>query len=166
MATKNPWTRFWAWYFLPREFERWREGRAYELIGIRTFKHYLPTTGDLVSKWWGTRWVSWRGSRTSQGLSAHEHRTRNWEARHIFGFLSMLALTWLSIEIYGKGSWVALLVANLLINGYPIMLQRYNRVRIQAVLLGLSKRSGRVAEYSAQHSDATLNKSLERTHEG
>jgi hypothetical protein len=66
----------------------------------------------------------------------------------------MLALSWWSIARYGKGNWVVLLLANLLINGYPIMLQRYNRIRINRALalispderrnneLGRSDRSG------------------------
>lgn len=53
----------------------------------------------------------------------------------------MLALTSWSIEVQGKGSWAELLVANLLINGYPIMLQRYNRVRLQAAVSRSSNRS-------------------------
>ena len=52
----------------------------------------------------------------------------------------MLALSSWSIEVKGKGNWAALLVANLLINGYPIMLQRYNRVRLQAALSRSSNR--------------------------
>lgn len=61
----------------------------------------------------------------------------------------MLALSWWSIEVKGKGGWAALLVANLLINGYPIMLQRYNRVRLQAVASRLSNGSGRAEKHSA-----------------
>lgn len=141
MRTNNLWERFCAWHFAPRSFERWHGGRAYELIGIRAFKHYLPTTGDLVSRWRGKRWISWLGRRTAENLCAHERRTRNWEARHIFGLISMLALTSWSIEVQGKGSWAELLVANLLINGYPIMLQRYNRVRLQAAVSRSSNRS-------------------------
>jgi len=138
---KNYWERFCTWYFAPRSFEFWRGGRAYELVGIRAFKCYLPTSGDLVSRWRGKRWVCWIGRRTAESLSAHERRTRIWEARHIFGLASMLALTWWSIEVKGKGSWVALLVANLLINGYPIMLQRYNRARLNGLVWRLGNRS-------------------------
>ncbi len=50
----------------------------------------------------------------------------------------MLALTWWSITFHGKGNWVVLLAANFLINGYPIMLQRYNRVRVRAALAMLA----------------------------
>lgn len=146
---RNPWKRFRAWYFSPRPFERWRDGRAYELIGVHKFKRFLPTSGDLVSRWRGKRWVSWLGHRTVESLIAHERRTRNWEARHIFGLVSMLALSWWSIEVKGKGSWAALLAANLLINGYPILLQRYNRVRLEAAMTRLAHRSESVEAHSA-----------------
>lgn len=53
----------------------------------------------------------------------------------------MLALTWWSVEVKGKGDWPALQIGNLLINGYPILLQRYNRVRLQAAMARLKRRS-------------------------
>jgi hypothetical protein len=77
----------------------------------------------------------------------------------------MLALSWWSIEVKGKGGWAALLVANLLINGYPIMLQRYNRVRLQAVASRLSNGSGRAEKHSAAHLGAPPNTPLQPTAE-
>jgi hypothetical protein len=135
------WAAFRAAYFRTRSIERWRDGRVYELLGIRLFKRYLPTTGDLVSRLRGRRWVRWAGDLTERQLADHERRTRSWEGRHIFGGLSMLALTWWSVEVKGKGDWLALLVGNLLINGYPILLQRYNRVRLQSAMARLERRS-------------------------
>ena len=66
----------------------------------------------------------------------------------MFGALSMLVLSWWSIELHGNGNWPVLLVANMLINGYPIMIQRYNRVRVQAALALLTARPRAAASSS------------------
>jgi hypothetical protein len=44
--------RFKRWYFPIREFER---SRFYPLLGIRLFKRYLPTSGDVVSRQRGVK---------------------------------------------------------------------------------------------------------------
>ena len=67
-------------------------------------------------------------------LVRYERVTRQYEGRHIFGAVSMLALSWWSIEVLGKGDWLILIGANIVINGYPIMLQRYNRARLHAAV--------------------------------
>jgi hypothetical protein len=55
----------------------------------------------------------------------------------------MLALTSWSITFRGKGKWVVLLAPNLFINGYPFMLKRNNRLRVQAALDMLALLPGR-----------------------
>lgn len=130
----------WDWYFRPRAWERAGRGRIYRWLGIRPFKRYLPTSGDLVSRARGVRRVAGFGPDLRESLVRHQRFTRAYEGRHIFGAVLMLALSWLSIALQGKGSWPVLLAANLLINGYPIMLQRYNRVRLQAALAALDDR--------------------------
>jgi hypothetical protein len=128
---------FWSWYFKPKRFESADGGQLYRRLGVRFFKRYLPTSGDLVSGWHGILRISTKGGDLRGCLARHDSYTRRYEARHIFGGLSMLALTWWSITILGKGNWFVLLAANLFINGYPIMLQRYNRVRVQSALARL-----------------------------
>ncbi len=134
------WRAFWSWYFEPKRFERAGGCRIYRLAGVRIFKRYLPTSGDLVSRWRGIS----RIKRTDGGLRLavvrYERITRSYEARHIFGALSMLAINWWAIAVHGKGSWIALLAANALINGYPMMIQRYNRVRLEAARARLEAR--------------------------
>ena len=122
------------WYFEPRRIEQAANGRLYVLLGVRLFKRYLPTSGDLISRVRGRRRIAPIGPDLVSSLLQYEKQTKSWEARHIFGALSMLALTWWSIAVHGKGSWPVLLGANLLINGYPIMLQRYNRARLRSLL--------------------------------
>jgi len=128
------------WYFEPRRFEQAANGRRYVRLGIRLFKRYLPTSGDIISRARGRRRIAPIGPGLVSSLLQHEKQTRSWEARHIFGALSMLAITWWSIAVHGKGSWPVLLGANLLINGYPIMLQRYNRIRVRSLLARLRDR--------------------------
>ena len=129
-----------CWYFEPRRIEHAANGRLYVLLGVRLFKRYLPTSGDLISRIRGRRRIAPMGSELVSSLLQYEKQTKSWEARHIFGALSMLALTWWSIAVHDKGSWPVLLGANLLINGYPIMLQRYNRARVRSLLARLSGR--------------------------
>jgi hypothetical protein len=128
------WRTFWNWYFEPKAFETRGDGRLYRLVGIRFFKRYLPTSGDLVRRWRGRRRVPALRTDIAADLLRHEKRTRSYEARHLFGAASMLLVSWWSITFHGRGSWFVLIPANILINGYPILLQRYNRIRLRSVL--------------------------------
>ena len=127
-------------YFAPFRFELWRCGRIYELLGIRLYKRYLPSSGDLVSRWQGVRRISASGSLRLESLLRHKRFTKEYEVRHLVGGVIMLAISLVSVSIWKKGDMGTLLLANLLINGYPIMLQRYNRVRILSVLARLDDR--------------------------
>lgn len=131
---------FASWYFKPRHIECAGNGRLYVLLGVRFFKRYVPTSGDLISRVRGRRRIAPIGADLVSSLLQYEKQTRSWEVRHVFGALSMLALTWWSIAVHGRGSWPVLLGANLLINGYPIMLQRYNRTRVRSLLARLTGR--------------------------
>ena len=142
---------FRSWYFRPKAFEEADGGRFYRRLGIRFYKRYLPTSGDLVSRRHGITRITRAHGGLRASLIRHERRTRSYETRHILGGLSMLALTWWSITFHGKGNWVVLLAANFLINGYPIMLQRYNRVRVRAALAMLAlPRAGQSVPYSRE----------------
>jgi uncharacterized membrane protein YjjP (DUF1212 family) len=99
----------------------------------------LPTSGDLVSRLRGVRRLKPAAGDVAEALRRYEKVTRSYEARHILGAVLMLGLSAWAITVHHKGSWSALLLANLLINGYPIMVQRYNRGR----LLGASERARR-----------------------
>lgn len=129
---------FWLWYFEPKPFETAGDCRFYRLLGVRVFKRYLPTSGDLVSRWRGISRIQRAHGGLDQALRRYERVTRSHEGRHIFGAASMLAISWWAISFHGKGEWPALLAANALINGYPIILQRYNRIRLQSALAHLA----------------------------
>lgn len=137
----NSWQAFWNWYFEPKPFESFREGLIYRWLGIRFYKRYLPTSGDIVSQWRGERRIPAYSNHTELDLLRYEQTTRSYEGRHIFGAIVMLMISWWSIAIYDKGDWVTLVIANMLINGYPIMLQRYNRIRLRTLLSRIHKHS-------------------------
>lgn len=121
-------------YFTPTPPERWRRGLLYLLIGIRFFKRYLPTSGDIVTHWRGTRRVPPYNSHTIDDLLVYRRVTKSYELRHLAGGVVMLLISWWSIHYRGKGDWRILILANIAINLYPIFLQRYNRVRLDLLI--------------------------------
>lgn len=105
-----------------RGFER-RSGRCYELVGVRMFKRmlrrgplaafnpdlHLPTEIDAAH------------------LAHLDQRMRDAEASHAILFVLTIALV---INAAVRGWWgaaAATLLFDVLLNGYPVMLQRYNR---------------------------------------
>jgi Glycosyl-4,4'-diaponeurosporenoate acyltransferase len=122
------------WYFRPRSIEARGGGQLYRLLGVRLYKHYLPTSGDLVSRLRGVRRLDPVAGGVAEALERYEMVTRSYEARHILGAVLMLGLSAWAVEIHHRGNWGALLLANLLVNGYPIMVQRYNRARLLGAL--------------------------------
>ena len=128
------WRTFSQWYFEPKRFEKTGNGLLYRRLGIRFFKRYLPTSGDIVSRWRGMARIRRSEGGLDQALRGYERVTRTHEARHIVGALSMLAISWWAIVLHDRGQWPALIIANVIINGYPIMLQRYNRIRLETAM--------------------------------
>ena len=123
-------------YFRPKKFEYYRDITIYELIGIKIYKKYLPTTGDLARRRKKIKQINLRSSNRYEELYRYERKTRNYEWRHIIGailfilfrflFDSKLRLTVIDFTL--------LPAMNLYINIYPIFLQRYNRIRILRIL--------------------------------
>lgn len=112
MSRFNVWYTFWHWYFELKPFETAGNGRLSCLLGVRIFKRYLPTSGDLVSRWQGITRIQRAHGGIDQALRRYERVTRSYEGRHIFGALSMLALSWWSITFHDNGQWPALIAAN------------------------------------------------------
>ncbi|MFN7624860.1 MAG: hypothetical protein ACK5RS_17120 [Acidobacteriota bacterium] len=129
-------------YFTPTPPERWRRGLLYVLIGIRFFKRYLPTSGDIVTRWRGVRRIPPYNSHTIDDLLVYRRVTKSQELRHLGGGVAMLLISWWSIHYRGKGDWCILILANIVINLYPVFLQRYNRVRLDLLTDRLRGRRG------------------------
>lgn len=114
-----------GWYVL-RPIER--DGRCYELVGVRPFKRLLRR-GPL-SKF--NPDLHLPAERTPERLAHLEQRMRDAESSHtVVGVVALLLAAYQA----GAGRWSSagwILLFDLGLNGYPIMLQRYNRALLRA----------------------------------
>jgi Glycosyl-4,4'-diaponeurosporenoate acyltransferase len=114
-------------WFRPKCFE---SERLYERLGAPLIKRYVPTGGDLLMQrlrrhHTGRRWV------TSSLLSLlqYERRTRLNELIHLIGFTVLAASKFASGSLTVRGLTCALAL-NLIFGLWPVVLQRYNRLRL------------------------------------
>ena len=118
-------------WFAPKHFE---STALYERLGVRFVKRYVPTGGDFFRHRYGIRIVDIRGDLNS--LIQFEKCTRKLEAIHVTAFLGFLAWSlWRAIirQTSVMDFGIAFLVYVTLILS-PAMLQRYNRLRVNAVI--------------------------------
>lgn len=128
-------------YFEPKSFEK--SGRLYEILGVKQFHSaYVATMGKVVKGL--ARALGEDGRHIlppyDSSLGAMCKATRSLEGIHlvvaaVFSYGMSLSL---SQEDYKTAAFNAL--ANTVVNLYPIMLQRYNRARINRVLERRSQR--------------------------
>jgi len=123
-------------YLRPKKIEYYRDRTIYELIGIKIYKKYLPTTGDLVRQRRKIKQINLEDSNRYEELYRYERKTRNYEWRHIIGAISFIAIRFLfdSRLRLTVMDLTILPAMNLYIYIYPIFLQRYNRIRILKIL--------------------------------
>jgi hypothetical protein len=111
-------------YYTVRPFER--SAWIYECLGIRIFKRLM-------------RWRAWsflnptlrlQKGKIFSALQSLEKETRKAETGHLLVFIIILFFVGYA---FAEG-WLAtagwLLLFNILFNGYPVMLQRYNRQKL------------------------------------
>ncbi len=130
-------------YFSPKTFEFYRDRTIYDLIGIKIFKKYLPTTGDIVRQKRKITQIKISNTGKINELYKYERKTRNYEWRHVIGAIIFIGLTLMLYRKLTICDWIFLPILNLYINIYPIFLQRYNRIRIIKVL----KNNGQPSPY-------------------
>ena len=126
-------------YFDEHSFEQ--RGRLYDYLGVRHFK-YVASAGDYVNRRRRRTDPSFRNVRTYGEAVAWEARTRFNEAAHLacLGF-SVVMVLWLCSR--ARYTWLPLIVVlNVLLNVYPILLQRYTRARIRQLQ---ARRHGRAS---------------------
>lgn len=130
-------------YFKPKKFEYHHDSTIYELIGIKIYKKYLPTTGDLVRRRKNIKQIDLSNSNKFEELYRYEKKTRNYELRHIIGAIGFVVIRFLFDSSFKLTllDFTILPIMNLYINIYPIFLQRYNRIRILKVLKNNNKPS-------------------------
>jgi len=121
-------------YFEPKTYEFYGGKTIYERVGIKTYKRYLPTTGDIIRKRRKITQIKISNSGKLEELYKYERKTRNYEWRHIIGAIIFIVLTVMIDRKLTILDWIFLPILNLYVNIYPIFLQRYNRIRIIRVL--------------------------------
>lgn len=111
-------------YHALRGFER--SGRVYELLGVRIAKSLLRRGPLAVFN----PHLHLPTEPTPAGLAALAQRMRDAEASHAIMFaLTLVVVAHAAV----RGWWTAAgltLLLDLLLNGYPVMLQRYNRAAL------------------------------------
>ena len=113
-------------YYQPKSFEL--SGRLYKLLGIRYYKRWM-VDGDYMNKL--IRQFDADYQVVSRSSSRRfEEKTRSNEREHLILFLVSFPAIIYSILVGWYSYAVFLYLSNVIVNFYPIMLQRYNRSRI------------------------------------
>jgi hypothetical protein len=120
-----------AAYLRPRRWET--DGRLYEMLGVRAFRRLVPN-GDWVNRIRRRRDPHFRVVSHRRAAAAYVARTEEGERTH-----GVLLLAGLVSSVYarriGWDGWCAFLtVGNVLVNLYPMLLQRYTRARLYRLL--------------------------------
>ncbi len=125
------------WWILPRAFfqvQRFeRGGRVYEVLGVLLFRQFAPD-GDLANRWERRKDPHFRLIRDRRSASDFLLRTEQSERGH-WVLLALGVLSAVYAWSLGWRGWAVYLSAgNVLVNAYPILLQRYTRGRLLALL--------------------------------
>ena len=114
-------------YFNQKKWER--RGDLYESLGINFYRKLLVWTG-----WERLNKKSNPIEKNTKALMHLHYRTKQSELGHLIIFFIVLGFNILVTLKFGfiKSLW--LLVLNILLNLYPMLLQRYNRPRIERAL--------------------------------
>lgn len=119
--------RAWDCWFAPKRFEN---PQLYKRLGVLWIKRYVPTGGDYFRKKYGVRVIDIKSN--IESLLKFEERTRLYEVIHLGAFLAFLLFSiWQLVtgRTNGIGFVIACVVYVLLILS-PVLLQRYNRIRV------------------------------------
>ena len=116
---------------LPESYHRLRpfeqDGRVYEHLGVRPFKRLLRRGPLAVFN----PDLHLPADRSPEHLLRLDQRMRDAEAAHCLLLVATLGVV---LNAAARGWWTAALLTlafDLLMNGYPVVLQRYNRALLQ-----------------------------------
>ena len=121
-------------YYRIRSFEQ--SGRFYEALGVRAFRYLVPD-GDLANRW--RRQPAFRVIANRRFAAAFVRRTELSEKSHLVLLLMGALSTVFAWQIGWRGWALYLGGGNVLVNLYPVLLQRYTRARLRSVLTGWPK---------------------------
>lgn len=129
-------------YFKPFSWEK--SGRVYRALGVEAFRHILRRTkeGSLPEET-VVKNVRHLSSETLPNLKKLEHWTRGREISHLIVLPVFIGSTALFVAENRPVEALINCALNIGINVYPIMLQRYNRLRIQRLINYIEKRDAR-----------------------
>jgi hypothetical protein len=118
-------------YYQANRFER--TGRFYEAMGVRIFRRFVPD-GDHANRWKRRHAPEYRVIRNRSFAAAFVRRTELSERGHLVLLaVGLLSVTYaLAIGWWGWALYIG--VGNVIVNLYPVLLQRYTRNRIQLIL--------------------------------
>lgn len=119
-------------YFSEKSWEK--KGKIYESLGINMYRTLLVKIG-----WEKLNKKSKPVEKNTEALTNLYYRTKQDELGHLMIMLIVLGFTVFVAYKFGILRSLWLLVLNILLNIYPIFLQRYNRPRIARAII-LSKR--------------------------
>ncbi|WP_205502622.1 glycosyl-4,4'-diaponeurosporenoate acyltransferase CrtO family protein [Rufibacter psychrotolerans] len=117
-------------YFNSYRFEQ--EGRIYEYLGVHFYRKLLV--------WTGWEKVSRKANpirKDLASLTTADRNSRTSEAGHLVIAVIVFAVAGLVMRSWSEARW--LLVLNVVLNIYPVLLQRFNRPRYRRVLVALQK---------------------------
>lgn len=121
-----------TWYFRPRNFE---SGALYPGVGVRLYKKVVPSSGEWVSRLRGIDRLKLAATGSRRvALQNYELQTRRWEGRHMASAMLLQAWAFIGGATIGVEQFWWSSAINLLVNIYPIMVQRFNRARIALIL--------------------------------
>lgn len=133
-------------YFQPKRFEYYGQSSIYTWIGITIFKRFVPTTGDIARRVMGITQLRYRREHLASDLDEIENHTRVVETRHWIGMVLFVAIALVVKSEYSVFDYLFVAALFLVVNVYPILLQRHNRIRI----LNLMKSKGYRSPYAKQ----------------
>lgn len=127
-------------WFRPRSFE---SESLYRKLGVVFFKEHNPFTGDPAIR---RKRLNSPVTIRPRGefLRDVESETRRNEAVHVIGLIGLSLVMGMDSVIGNIQSMVLLFGLNSVLNIYPIMQQRYNRIRVQKVFGRISDRKVQV----------------------
>jgi hypothetical protein len=144
------------WYFAPKPFERWQDGKIYKWLGVKYVEMAVRDTAvKLKRKTKADCNAShyFIGSRLDlKSIKRYEEGTRSNEVIHIFGVFANAYLTMYFLN-HGLYAPAAIYAAMIAYNSALLMLQRYNRVRVYNILDRVEARR-RTSAQSSQSSES------------
>jgi hypothetical protein len=115
-------------YYSIKPFER--TGRVYEHLGVRLFRKLVRRGPFSVF----SPTLHLPRESTLSALQQLDHEMRKAEAGHVITFMLVLVFIGFALARMWIDAAAWMMVFSVVLNVYPVMLQRYNRIRLQAVI--------------------------------